>query len=140
MRISARCDYACRAILELALHWSSKELVQIQTISRNQKIPNRYLVQILIQLKRAGIVNSTRGKEGGYKLAKAPNKITLGEIIRQTGGPLLPLADSAAKPKSVFAEIWQEVDEAMAKILDKITFQDIANKSKGVEGAISYEI
>ncbi len=93
MRISARCDYACRALLELALHWPNIEPVQTYTISEKQDIPMKYLVQILIQLKRMGLVESARGKHGGYSLAKPPNKISLGEVIREVGGPLLPMAN-----------------------------------------------
>ena len=140
MRISARCDYACKALLELALHWPSKEPVHIQTISKRHNIPMKYLVQILIQLKRAGLVASIRGKEGGYNLAKAPGEITLGKVIRQTGGPLLPLASSAAKKESVFVTIWKEVEGAMARILDKVTFEDILKKSRGIEKTIVYQI
>ena len=140
MRISARCEYACNAILELSLRWPNREPIQIQTISERQKIPMKYLVQILIQLKRMGFVTSLRGKEGGYVLAKPPNRIRLGEIIRQTGGPLLPIAESGSKKETVFATVWKEVEEAMAKILDKITFEDIANKAKGIEGAVVYQI
>ncbi len=140
MRISARCDYACRALLELALHWPSIEPVQTYTISEKQDIPMKYLVQILIQLKRMGLVESARGKHGGYSLAKPPNKISLGEVIREVGGPLLPMANSATKKESVFATIWTEVEEAMAKVLDKISFEDILNKANGMEGAIVYQI
>ncbi len=140
MRISARCDYACKALLELALHWPSKGLLQVHTISEKQDIPMRYLVQILIQLKRMGLVESVRGKQGGYRIAKAPNKISFGEVIRSIGGPLLPVANSATKKESVFATIWNEVEEAMAKVLDKITFEDIVNKARGMEKAIVYQI
>jgi Rrf2 family protein len=140
MRISARCDYACKALLELALHWPSKEPVRIQEVAENQKIPMKYLVQILIQLKRMGLVESVRGKEGGYYLVKTPSKISLGKLMREIGGPLLPLANSAAKGGSVFATIWKEVEQAIAKVLDKITFEDIVNKAKGMEGAIIYQI
>lgn len=140
MRISARCDYACRALLELALHWPNKGSLTIHTISEKQNIPMKYLVHILIQLKRMGLVESLRGKQGGYRLAKPPNKISLGEMIREVGGPLLPVANSAAKEKSVFTTIWREVEGAMAKVLDKITFEDISNKEKGMKGAIVYQI
>lgn len=140
MRISARCDYACRALLELALHWPSKEPLQIQVISRRQNIPMRYLVQILIQLKRIGLVASIRGKEGGYNLAKSPNKIRLGEVMRRVGGPLLPVAECVAKKESVFATIWNEVEGAMAKVLDKVSFEDITERVKGKEKAILYQI
>ncbi len=140
MRISARCDYACKALLELVLHWPNKEPVKIYTISEKQDIPLRYLVQILIQLKRIGLVASVRGKKGGYILTKPPAKISLGKVIRRIGGPLLPLANSAAKNSSVFVTIWDEVENAMAKVLDKITFEDILNKAKGLNGAIVYQI
>lgn len=140
MRISARCDYACKALLELALHWPNKEPVQLHTISESHKIPTKYLVQILIQLKRVGLIESSRGKQGGYNLIKNPNAITLGEVMREMGGPLLPLAKTALEIESEFAAIWEEVETAMAKILDKVTFEDIINRVRGKEKAIIYQI
>jgi len=140
MRISARCDYACKALLELALHWPSKEPVQIHSISERQNIPMKYLVQILLQLKRTELVESLRGKQGGYILARPPDKISLGEVLRNIGGPLLPKANSATKKELVFATIWEEVEEAMSKVLDKVTFENIANKAKGIKRAIVYQI
>ena len=140
MRISARCDYACKALLELALHWPNKGSLTIHTISEKQNIPVKYLVHILIQLKRMGLVESLRGKQGGYRLAKPPNRISLGEVIREVGGPLLAVANSAAKEESVFATTWKEMEGAMAKVIDRITFEDIANKEKGMKGAIVYQI
>ena len=140
MRISARCDYACKALLELALHWPNKGPLQIHTISARQGMPLRYLVHILIQLKRIGFVSSSRGKSGGYNLIIPPEKITLSEVLRQVGGPFLPRANTAAKKGSVFAGIWQEVEEAMAKVLDSVTFKDIANKAKGARKALIYQI
>lgn len=140
MRISARCDYACKALLELALHWPNKGSLTIHTISEKQNIPVKYLVHILIQLKRMGLVESLRGKQGGYRLAKPPNRISLGEVIREVGGPLLPVANSVTKEESVFAVIWREVEGAMAKVLDKMTFEDISNREQGMKGAIVYQI
>lgn len=140
MRVSARCDYACKALLELVLHWPKKEPLQTHTISKNQGIPMKYLPQILIQLKRIGLVDSIRGKEGGYILSKPPNKISLGEVMREIGGPLLPVVNTAAKKDSVFATIWEKTEEAMAKVLDKVTFDDISKKAKAMEGAVVYQI
>ena len=140
MRISARCDYACRALLELALHWPSKEPLTLQVVSSRQNIPVRYLVQILIQLKRIGLVSSVRGKAGGYVLAKAPTAISLGQVLRQIGGPLVPMAETAQTKGSLFATIWSEVEGAMAKVLDGVYFEDIMKKARGVEGAINYQI
>jgi len=140
MRISARCNYACKALLELTLHWPNKTPLQIHVISEKQHIPMRYLVQILIQLKRSGLVKSLRGKKGGYILAKPPSEISLGGVMRQTGGPLLPLADPASNDESVFGTIWKELESVMAKVLDKITFEDILKKSKGAGEIITYHI
>ncbi|MFC1623993.1 RrF2 family transcriptional regulator [Candidatus Omnitrophota bacterium] len=140
MRISARCDYACKALLELALHWPSKEPLHIQVISKKQEIPMRYLVQILIQLKRMGLVDSVRGKEGGYTLTELPNKISFGKVMRQIQGPLLPVAECSKKNGSVFTAIWQEVEASMAKVLDKVTFEDVCNKVRGMSKTIIYQI
>jgi len=140
MRISAECDYACKALLELALHWPGKEPVKITAIAKKQNIPIKYLEQILIELKNIGMVESIRGKNGGYRLLKEPVKISLGEVMRHLGGPLLPVADSAIKKGSVFATIWQELERTMAGMLDKINFEYIANKAKGIEKAVIYQI
>lgn len=140
MRISASCDYACRTILELAMHWPSKDPVQLQEISQNQEMPFKYLGQITMQLKKIGLVRSVRGKYGGYTLAKPPSSISLGKLIRQINGPLLPVADSRTKRNPVFKAIWEEVEEAMARILDKVTFEDILNKARGKEKIIVYQI
>lgn len=140
MRISARCDYACRALLELALHWPNKQPLPIHTISEKQEIPMGYLMQILIQLKRMGLVASIRGKEGGYYLSKPPDRISLGEVIRQIGGPLLPLANSASKRKYVFATVWNEIEDVMAEVVDKITFADISSRARGMDRATVYQI
>ncbi len=140
MRISARCEYACKALLELALHWPDRDPLQIYAISEKQEIPLRYLVQILIQLKRAGFVKSARGKEGGYNLAKSPDEIKMGEVMRQTTGQLLPISELASGGDPVFDEIWREAEEAIANVLDKITFEDILNKAKGLEASLNYQI
>ncbi len=140
MRISARCDYACRALLELSLHWPNKSPVKIQQISENQEIPKRYLVQILIQLKRLELVTSSRGKEGGYNLAKSPENIRLGEVMRAIGGGLLPIADSALRDGSVFVGIWKEVEGVMEDILGKVSFADICRKLTQKEKVIMYQI
>jgi len=140
MRISARCDYACRALLELSLRWQDKAPVHIQEISREQEIPERYLVQILLQLKRLGFVNSSRGKEGGYNLARSPEEIRLGEVMRSISGPLLPMADSAANKGSVFMGVWKEVEGVMANVLDKVSFADICEKMEQKDKVIIYQI
>ena len=122
------------------MHWPSNTPVRINNLAERQEIPLRYLVQILIQLKRTGLVRSTRGKRGGYNLAKPPDRIRLGEVVRGMSGPLLPVANESAGRKTVFSGIWGEVEEAMAKILDQVTFEDICNKARGVGKNIIYQI
>jgi len=140
MRISARCDYACKALLELSLHWPNKEPMQIGDIARKQKIPQRYLTQILIQLKRLGFVKSLQGKEGGYNLDRPPESITLGEVMRAIGGPLVPLASSVKQEKSLFFDIWKEAEQAIARVMDKVTFREICEKYYNKGKAILYQI
>jgi len=141
MRISAESEYACRALLELALNWPGRTLIQVSTIAKKQDIPIKYLEQILIQLKSAGLVGSVRGKQGGYRLAKAPGEISLGEVMRTIKGPILQLADTGQlKKKTVFTAIWKEVEGSIVKVLDKVNFEDIANKAKSMEGTMVYQI
>lgn len=140
MRISARCDYACRAILELSMNWPKKDPVTINIISVNQNIPLRYLVQILIQLKRANFVDSVRGKEGGYSLARQPKSIYLGEVIRSIQGPLISFSETISKKKSLFSDIWVDVESAMSKVLDRISFEDICDKARSKRDTLIYHI
>jgi Rrf2 family protein len=140
MRISAEIDYACRAILELALSYPEKKLARVSAIARKQDIPLKYLQQILIQLKSADLVESVRGKQGGYRLAQEPRSITLGGLIRRLGGSILDRPVSSGRKKSVFTEIWNEAEESMVKVLDQFNFQDIAEKVKGLEGVMIYQI
>src|ERR671923_1595541 len=81
MRVSAKAEYACVAMLELAANYRQPQPVRIKAIADAQGIPPRFLVQILLQLKTAGLVASVRGAAGGYQLAKPPERITLADII-----------------------------------------------------------
>ena len=90
MRLSRKGEYALRAMTYLALNYD-KTPVQIHEISRREKIPEKFLEQILLQLKRAGLLDSRRGVHGGYVLLKPPKKISLADIIRTIDGALAPL-------------------------------------------------
>jgi len=144
MKISAKCHYACKALLELSLRYGDKQLIQIQTIAENQKIPEKYLVQILIQLKGAGLVDSVRGKEGGYHLKKPPNKITLGDVIREIDGDLLSIGglneSSQGKSQNILKSIWNEVKNAISDTVDNITFEDIRKRDAMFRKALIYNI
>ncbi len=86
MNLSAKTEYACLAMLELAKEFDAGEPVQLRKIAAEHGIPSRFLVQILLQLKGASLVASTRGAAGGYRLARPPQKITLAEVIDVTEG------------------------------------------------------
>ena len=81
MKLSAKTEYACLAMLQLATEYDSGEPVQIRRIADEHGIPSRFLVQILLQLKGASLVASTRGAAGGYRLARPPREITLADVI-----------------------------------------------------------
>ncbi len=140
MRISAKCDYACRALLELSLHWPKKEPLQLQNISGKQNIPVKYLVQIFIQLKRDGLVVSSRGKDGGYLLGKTPDAISLGDVMRCMGGALLSRSDALRKEPSVFSGVWDQLEGAMTTVVDHVTFEDICAKSQEKDKILIFQI
>ena len=98
MKISAKIDYACRALLELALHWPNSTPMQVAAIAKRQRIPMNFLVHILITLKELGYVDSVRGKNGGYVLVKHPQDVRLSAVIKNFGG----LGLSSEKKTRVF--------------------------------------
>ena len=90
MRLSRKSEYACLAMVDSAQHYRA-EPVNMTNLAKRNAIPKKYLEQILLALKRAGYVRSSRGPGGGYKLAKPPPRISLAEIIRLMDGPLAPV-------------------------------------------------
>ena len=87
MKISARDEYACSAVLELALNFDGEAPVRVQDIAERQGIPIKFLFQIMQILKRIDIVRSKRGTEGGYVLTRPPGQISIGDVIRASAGP-----------------------------------------------------
>lgn len=149
MKISFKGDYALKTILDLALHYQ-QGLAQISDIAKRQDIPLKYLEQILLVLKGAGYVRSKRGPEGGYSLAKLPQEIALGEIIRLMEGPTSPVTCVSSsgyskckdEPKCPFRGIWLEIKENINKIVDNTTFEDIIKRVEEMKGktAADYSI
>ena len=98
MKISAKAEYACLAVLALARQGPDDPPLRIREISESHGIPERYLVQILLQLKGAGLVVSTRGASGGYRLARPAAAISLGEVLTAIDGPERPPARPPRRP------------------------------------------
>lgn len=145
MRITYKGDYALKAILDLSVHYGN--LITIQKIAKRLDIPIKFLEQVLLDLKRGGFVESRRGKVGGYLLAKPPKDIRLGDIIRFIDGPIEPIACTEKSYvgcediyRCVFRNIWQDVAQATSNIIDRISFEDLANQIKRQEGKVVYQI
>lgn len=146
MKITYKGDYALKTILDLAGHFGNGP-VAINDLSRRLDIPTKFLEQILLGLKRAGFVESRRGKIGGYSLAKAPGKITLGGVVRFIDGPIEPIACVDKQYSGchdaetcVFRGIWSQVSKSSAKIIDSITFEDLLKRSKKNSKTFTYQI
>jgi Rrf2 family protein len=139
MVISVKYDYLCRALLELSLHWPNTEPLSISEISKKQHIPMKYLVHILLQLKDKGLVESIRGKEGGYRLTKPPRQITLGEVLREKENNFFILPPSI-KRNSIFFEIWKKVNREIFNVLEKVNFEDIVEKARKIKKTFVYQI
>lgn len=134
MNLSAKTEYACIAVLELATHYGSGEPVRIREIADAHGIPSRFLVQILLQLKGAGLVSSTRGASGGYRLVKPPEEITLGDVMAVVeGGVDEPTSNTAAETAAtrVLLDAWRSVAQRQRQMLAQITFADLAQQVRG---------
>ena len=135
MRISAKGEYAIRALLDLAVH-HGEGLVPIQEVARRQGIPQRYLEQVLLLLKRAGFLESKRGSAGGYQLVRAPGAISVGEVLRAVEGRVTVLEVAGRTPRTTseadsdLAPLWREIAGAVDAVIDRTTFGDLAEQAK----------
>jgi Rrf2 family transcriptional regulator, cysteine metabolism repressor len=147
--VSQKCQYAIRATFELAKQ-NGNGPVKISNIAEAQAIPARFLEVILNQLRQAGFVQSRRGAEGGYYLAKQPDKITVGEIIQFVEGPIVPIACMTEPDGSkcslhgncVFMGMWRRVAKASSDVYDHTTFQDLIDEERTLHqtSSTSYSI
>jgi Rrf2 family transcriptional regulator, cysteine metabolism repressor len=124
MNISVKGEYALHAMFDLALQ-EPGEPIKIADISRRQKIPQKFLELILAGLKQGGFVESRRGAEGGYLLARSPETITVGEVIRFLEGGRGKRPGPKQAHTDPFAETWRRVDEAVANIVDQMTLAEL---------------
>ena len=130
MNISVKSEYALKAVFDLASQsiaaapGSAAIPVKIADIARRQRIPQKFLELILAGLKQSGFVDSRRGAEGGYLLARAPESITVGEVLRAVEN--VKASSRADHNSDPFHEIWSKVDAAVSGVLDQTTFADLA--------------
>lgn len=132
MELSCKNEYALSALIELAANYTSGEPHQIRQISAQQKIPDRYLEQLLATLRRCGLVRSVRGAKGGYILAREPWKISVLEVMNCLEGsdaqPSDPEDTSKTLESAVIHEVWQESHQAANAVMQRYTLQDLCEK------------
>jgi len=129
-------------MLELALHYGEGP-IELKEIANKQNISLKYLEQVIIPLRTAGLVKSVRGSKGGYALAKPPSEICLNEMVEILEGPL-SLIECLHDPKTcervhtcVTREVWQKVSDAINGIFRSITLEDLVNRKREKEGIVS---
>lgn len=130
MQISARADYALRALLTLAA--SDGNLVKGETLASAQGLPLRFLENILTDLRRAGLVQSRRGADGGYQLCRPPEEISIATVIRATDGPLASVRGRRPEHASYegaathLQDVWIAVRVSLRRVLEAVTLADVA--------------
>jgi Rrf2 family protein len=133
MRVSAKVDYALRAMMELAAH--ADGLMTAEQLASAQRIPPKFLESILAQLRSGGLVASQRGAEGGYRLARPADEISIAEVIRELEGPIATVR--GARPDELeysgaaapLRDIWLELRAQMRGVLDETTLADLLAKT-----------
>lgn len=141
MNVSARTEYACLALLQLAASYGTGEPVRVGTIAEKQGIPPRFLVQILLQLKGARLVASTRGAAGGYHLLKDPADITLADLMHVMEGSDSEIRRNSSQDTEqsrVLLGVWNDVAGVQQEMLENTTFQDLLDRCTGAAEQMYY--
>ena len=135
MKLSTKGRYVSRAMLDLALHYGGGP-VSVKYVARRQEISDRYLENLMVALVTQGLVKSSRGKGGGFALAKKPAEIRLSEVIKTVEGSLAPVPcvdnpDECSRSETcVTYEIWGRLNAAITEVLDSITLEDMVSIHK----------
>jgi Rrf2 family cysteine metabolism transcriptional repressor len=147
MKITYKSDYALKAVLDLALRYEGREPVSIHDTAKRIDAPVKFLEQIYSGLKTHGIIESRRGSSGGYLLARTPEKITVGEIIRLIEGPTEPIScvrqDYTGCDEMytcVFRSIWENIHNATSQILDSVDFKELAVRYDSIHNIATFSI
>lgn len=137
MKVSLRSTYGIMAAVDLAMH-SGVVPVQAKSIAKRQGIPARFLEQVLHAMKKAGLVSSQRGAQGGYVLSKKPTELSVAQVLEALDGPLLTSVGSNGRPpyqrmtksELLLAKVWERVHEAERDVLEAITIDELAGKQR----------
>jgi Rrf2 family cysteine metabolism transcriptional repressor len=137
LKLSQKCQYAVRAILELSLRYGDRP-VSAATISESQSVPKRFMEVILNELRPTGLITARRGAHGGYTLARPPAQICVGDVIRIVDGPLDPVHCSGDSNESCcprhplcsLIPLWTRAREAVESVYDQTNFQELADQER----------
>ena len=140
MKVSLRATYGIIAAVDLALH-HDEQPVCAKSIAKRQSIPSRFLEQVLHAMKKAGVVTSQRGAQGGYVLSRKPSEVSVADILDALEGPLLinngagsvKPASRGAKQEALLAHIWDRVKRAELSVLSEVTIEELANRQRALE-------
>ena len=137
MKVSLRSTYGIMAAVDLAMQAASAP-IQAKAIARRQGIPARFLEQVLHAMKKAGLVSSQRGAQGGYVLSKKPSEVSLADILEALEGPFLRLEQTnglhrISKSEALLAKVWDRVHEAERHVLEGITVEELAGQQRRLE-------
>jgi Rrf2 family transcriptional regulator, cysteine metabolism repressor len=126
VKLSVKSDYAARAVLSLARHYTTGVAQRVEALATEQSVPANYLVQILIELKSKGIVKSIRGKDGGYMLARPPGEISFADVLRAVHGEIFDsTALTDANCPLELRQTWQKIKAAVDQTAGSISFQQL---------------
>jgi Rrf2 family protein len=129
MKVSAKAEYACLAVIALARHRTDQAPIRIREIAGSYGIPERYLVQILLQLKGAGLVYSSRGAGGGYRLARPADQISLAEVLSAIDGPGEPLREAQEPAAQALTSVWEHLRATEQAVLNQTTIAQLAGNT-----------
>lgn len=147
MKVTKRGEYGLKVLLALACIYGQR-LLSLREIALQERLPFKFLEQIMTVLKKAGFVASLKGKHGGYSLSRPPSEIFLGEVVRSIEGPLSPLATTEELKKEIqkgnrssgLYDIFLEVRNAIAGVLDHKTLADVCGRSQELAAKTPYEM
>ncbi|MGQ9626711.1 MAG: RrF2 family transcriptional regulator [Anaerolineae bacterium] len=142
MKVSSKGEYGLRALFDLAQRYY-QEPISSAEIAARQGLPESYLNQLLLTLRRGGLVQSLRGPQGGYRLSRPPESITLAEALALLEGDISvreASLESDSPEGQILRQVWDEVDEAIRQILENITLDDLCRRKQAHERKLMYYI
>jgi len=142
MRVSAKTEYACIAMLELAANYASLQPVRVKAIADAHGIPQRFLVQILLQLKGAGLVESVRGASGGYLLSRPPAEISVADVVQlidRTEPRREPVASERSTAVQTVRAVWIDVQAEEQRYLESLDFAELFRRTQESH-SLTYQI